>query len=124
MSKLRIFSIAAALTAVISSSSFAAPVHKLPDVPDGTLRQVDLLDKKYMPRPCGATRCILTGPGGIEFFWIFHVQQNLDKTFIVRGKCESACYLAYKEAVDLGAKVRVEPNASFGTHRSTKLRLK
>lgn len=120
--KLRNIATIGSLLVMLTTAAVAAPVHKLKDIPDGTIRMVDMLDKKYMPKPCSATRCILTGPGGIEFFWTYHVEQNLDKTFIVRGKCESACYLAYKEAVRLGAKVKIERGASFGTHRPSKVR--
>lgn len=123
MSKLRLLSAIGILTAMIATASVAAPVYKLKDIPDGTINMADMLDKKYMPKPCGATRCILTGPGGIEFFWLYHVENNLNKTFIVRGKCESACYLAYQRAVELGAKVKIDPGASFGTHRRSKMRV-
>lgn len=113
-----------ALLAVLSTSATAAPVHRLADTPNGTLSTADMLDPKYMPPKCGRKTCVLTGPGGIVFFWTYHVEQNakLGKTFVVKGKCQSACYIAYQEAVKLGAKVRIAPGASFWEHKPTRLR--
>lgn len=118
---MKTLALALAILSIVTVTQ-AAEVHRLLDVPDGTLSTADLLDPKYMPPKCGRTTCVLTGPGGIEFFWLYHVEQNLDKKFVVRGKCQSTCYLAYKEAVRLGADVRVAPGATFWTHKSTKLR--
>lgn len=119
---MKLFVMAALLLVTLATNAVSAPVHRLKEVPDGTLSTADLLDPKYMPPKCGRTTCTLTGPGGILFFWTYHVEQNLDKTFVVKGKCQSACYLAYKEAVKLGAKVRIMPGASFWDHGTTKLR--
>jgi hypothetical protein len=97
-----------------------ARVHQMPDtLLQDRMSVEDLLrDKRYWPPVCKGSTCTLTGLGGLVDMWESHVRlrHREGKSFVVRGKCMSACYLAYKEAVRIGAAIRLAPGAQLYAH--------
>lgn len=82
----------------------------------GTSVRQMLGDPLYWPADCTATTCVLTGNGGIMDVWLHHVDEHRGKTFVVKGKCASACEWAYLRARKLGEKTVVLPGARFVRH--------
>ncbi len=96
--------------AIICASLLAFPalaasvaVRQLPDTKAADrMSRADLLAHKgYYPASCAErTVCTFTGPGGEVWVWEGYARAMLQqgKTLLFRGKCQSACYLAYLEA--------------------------
>lgn len=107
-------------------------VRQLPDTKSADqLSRADLLvHKGYYPASCaGRTVCTFTGPGGEVWVWRGYARAMLQqgKTLLFRGKCQSACYLAYLEAVDFKAKggpghIEIAPGTVFYNHKPYLLR--
>lgn len=107
-------------------------VRQLPDTKAADrLSRADLLaNKGYYPESCAErTVCTFTGPGGEVWVWKGYARAMLQqgKTLLFRGKCQSACYLAYLEAVDFKAKggpgrIKVAPGTVFYNHKPYLLR--
>jgi hypothetical protein len=103
-------------------------VRQLPDTPrDQQMSRADLLaNKGYYPQSCeGRKVCTFTGPGGEVWVWEGYARAMLmqGKTLLFKGKCQSACYLAYREAVKINpARVKVAPGTVFYNHRPYGLR--
>lgn len=121
-------------TTLLATSAFGAgvAVRQLPDTPaDEQLSRADLLAQKgYYPQSCAERSvCIFSGPGGEVWVWEGYARAMLmqGKTLLFRGKCQSACYLAYLEAVRFDAKgspgrVEVAPGTVFYSHKPYLLR--
>ena len=127
------------LPAIICACLLAFPalsggtlVRQLPDTkPSEQLSRADLLAHKgYYPQSCaGRAVCIFSGPGGEVWVWEGYALAMLQegKTLLFRGKCQSACYLAYLEALDFKAKgspgrIEVAPGTVFYNHKPYLLR--
>jgi len=126
-------------SAVLLASLLAAPalaagvaVRQLPDTPAADrMSRADLLAHKgYYPQSCdGRKVCTFTGPGGEVWVWQGYARAMLmeGKTLLFKGKCQSACYLAYLEAVKFDAKgspgrIEVAPGTVFYNHKPYLLR--
>ena len=118
------------LVSLLSTPTLAAgvAVRQLPDTPrNQQMTRADLLaNKGYYPQSCeGKRTCTFTGPGGEVWVWEGYARAMLmeGKTLLFKGKCQSACYLAYLEAVKIDpGKVRVAPGTVFYKHRPYMLR--
>jgi hypothetical protein len=127
------------LSAVLLASLLAVPalaagvaVRQLPDTPAAEqMSRADLLAHKgYYPQSCAdRSVCTFTGPGGEVWVWQGYARAMLmeGKTLLFKGKCQSACYLAYLEAVKFDAKgspgrVEVAPGTVFYNHKPYLLR--
>jgi hypothetical protein len=107
-------------------------VKQMPDTkPAEQLSRADLLaNKGYYPASCAERAvCTFTGPGGEVWVWEGYARAMLmeGKTLLFRGKCQSACYLAYLEAVRFDAKgapgrIEVAPGTVFYNHKPYLLR--
>src|SRR5687768_7278926 len=108
------------LTASSATPAGEVTVYQAPDRPvSEQLTLADLLKhREYWPQKCGATTCVLTGPGGLVDSWESWARVNAraGKKFVVKGKCQSACYLAYLQVVKLGAPVRFAKGAQLCRH--------
>ena len=126
-------------SAVLLVSLMAVPalgasvaVRQLPDTPAADqMSRADLLAHKgYYPQSCAERSvCVFSGPGGEVWVWQGYARAMLmeGKTLLFRGKCQSACYLAYLEAVRFDAKgspgrVEVAPGTVFYNHKPYLLR--
>lgn len=127
------------LPAVLLATLLATPVpaagiavRQLPDTPaDQQMSRADLLAQKgYYPQSCAERSvCTFTGPGGEVWVWTGYARAMLmeGKTLLFKGKCQSACYLAYLEAVEFKAKgapgaIKVAPGTVFYNHKPYLLR--
>ena len=126
--------LAAFLVSALTFPAIAAgvAVRQLPDTPaDQQMSRADLLaNKGYYPQSCeGRKVCTFTGPGGEVWVWEGYARAMLmqGKTLRFNGKCQSACYLAYLEAVRFVAngspgRVEVAPGTVFYKHKPYLLR--
>ena len=122
--------LAAILVSVLTFPALAAgvAVRQLPDTPrNQQMTRADMLaNKGYYPQSCeGRKVCTFTGPGGEVWVWEGYARAMLmeGKTLLFKGKCQSACYLAYLEAVKIDAdRVRVAPGTVFYKHKPYLLR--
>jgi hypothetical protein len=122
------------LTALLAAPAFAAgiAVRQLPDTPPAEqMSRADLLAQKgYYPQSCAERSvCIFTGPGGEVWVWEGYARAMLmqGKTLLFKGRCQSACYLAYLEAIRFDAtgapgRVEVAPGTVFYKHKPYLLR--
>jgi hypothetical protein len=123
--------LACMLVSVLTFPAFAASnivVRQLPDTKaEQQMSRADLLARKgYYPQSCeGRKVCTFTGPGGEVWVWTGYARAMLmqGKTLLFKGKCQSACYLAYLEALKIdAARVRVAPGTVFYNHKPYLLR--
>lgn len=112
----------------IPTNAASIVVRQLPDTKAGDeMSRADLLARKgYYPQSCeGRKVCTFSGLGGEVWVWEGYAQAMLmqGKTLLFRGKCQSACYLAYLEAVKIDPKrVKVAPGTVFYKHKPYTLR--
>ena len=74
----------------------------------------------YRPQICleDMDPCILTGPGGSVREWEFYIDMRFAEghSYRVVGRCASACELAYRRALEIGATVIVDTDAELIYH--------
>lgn len=75
------------------------------------------------PYPCSERVCVLTGNSAVYQTWLRHVDANRNKVFVVKGRCSSACEIAYRKAMRLGCTVIVAPGARLVPHRRSRVNL-
>lgn len=107
-------------------------VRQLPDTPaNEQMSRADLLAHKgYYPASCAERSvCTFSGPGGEVWVWEGYARAMLmeGKTLLFKGKCQSACYLAYLAAVRFDAegspgRIEVAPGTVFYSHKPYLLR--
>lgn len=123
--------LACMLVSALSVPALAASnivVRQLPDTKaEERMSRADLLARKgYYPQSCeGRKVCTFTGPGGEVWVWEGYARAMLSqgKTLLFKGRCQSACYLAYLEAVKINPKrVKVAPGTVFYKHNPYTLR--
>jgi len=123
--------LACALVSLLTVPALGASnivVRQLPDTKaEDQMSRADLLARKgYYPPSCeGRKVCTFTGPGGEVWVWEGYARAMLlqGKTLLFKGRCQSACYLAYLEAVKIDAgRVRVAPGTVFYNHKPYLLR--
>ena len=134
VSRLWGYFLALIFASVLAMPAFSAGilVKQMPDTkPAEQLSRADMLAHKgYYPQSCAERSvCIFTGPGGEVWVWEGYARAMLmeGKTLLFRGKCQSACYLAYLEAIDFKAKgspgqIEVAPGTVFYNHKPYLLR--
>ena len=107
-------------------------VRQLPDTPASEqMSRANLLAHKgYYPASCAERSvCTFSGPGGEVWVWEGYARAMLmeGKTLLFKGKCQSACYLAYLAAVRFDAegspgRIEVAPGTVFYNHKPYLLR--
>lgn len=91
---------------VVPAMGASISVQQMPDTPKSQrLSRADMLaNKGFYPPVCGERQkvCTITGLGGEVWIWEGYAKAMLyqGKTLLFKGKCMSACYLAYLAAKD------------------------
>lgn len=80
-------------------------------------------DARHWPQSCdGRKVCHLVGPGGLVIAWKGYITMNAGKTFLVDGRCASACAIALGYAIYRGEHVIVRPGATIVPHNEDAIR--
>jgi hypothetical protein len=116
------------LFALIVPAYAGITVKRLPDTPRSQQMSRDdlLANKGYYPQSCeGKKVCVFTGPGGEVWVWEGYARAMLSqgKRLLFKGRCQSACYLAYKAAIKIDpSRVTVARGTVFYEHKPYLLR--